>query len=144
MKARTKVLVGALATAGVAGLAVAGQYAGGALFAHIEHLPQSVVGIFTLRDYWHAYGDVKAVKKVLAGCTFASVAIPIAPIALACVAVFSKPKRELHGSARWARDFEIRKTGLLDDDSGRPGIILGKHRGRYLTRPRARVKACRS
>jgi len=133
MKARTKVLVGALATAGVAGLAVAGQYAGGALFAHIEHLPQSVVGIFTLRDYWHAYGDVKAVKKVLAGCTFASVAIPIAPIALACVAVFSKPKRELHGSARWARDFEIRKTGLLDDDSGRPGIILGKHRGRYLT-----------
>jgi type IV secretion system protein VirD4 len=133
MNGRTKILVGALASAGVAGLAVGGQYAGGALFAHMEHLPQSVVGIFTLRDYWHAYGDVKAVKKALGVCTFASVAVPIAPIALACVAVFSKPKRELHGSARWARDFEIRQTGLLSDDSGRAGIILGKYKGRYLT-----------
>src|SRR5471032_1260376 len=110
MNGRTKVLVGALATAGVAGLAVGGQYAGGTLFAHMEHLPQSVVGIFTLRDYWHAYGDVAAVKKALAACTFVSVAVPIAPIALACVAIFSKPKRELHGSARWAREFEVRKT----------------------------------
>ncbi|MGF6766177.1 type IV secretion system protein VirD4 [Paraburkholderia sp. GAS33] len=132
MNGSQKVIAGALAAAGVAGFAVAGQYAGATVFARVEHLPSSVVGIFTLHDYWEAYGSVPAIKKALAGCTLVSIVVPVAPIALACVAIFSKPKRELHGSARFARAHEIRKTGLLNANDGKPGILIGKYKGRYL------------
>lgn len=135
MANHSKILVSALATAGVAAVAVGGQYAGAALFAKMQHLPPSVVGIFTLRDYWHAYGDVPAVKKALAACTFVSVAIPVGAIAAACFAAFGTAKRELHGSARFAKAHEIRKTGLLDNEDGKPALIVGKYRGKYLTFP---------
>lgn len=132
MTARQKLLVGALATAGVTALAVGGQYLGGTLFAQWQHLPESAVGVFTLHDYWHAYGDVPAVKKALAACTFVSIAVPVAPIALACAALLRGPKRELHGSARFARAHEIRQTGLMNRSGRYAPIIVGKYRGQYL------------
>ncbi|CAE6847116.1 hypothetical protein R75461_07297 [Paraburkholderia nemoris] len=135
MNRRQKVVAGALAAAGIAGFVLAGQYAGATLFARVEHLPQSVVGIFTLHDYWQAYGHVPAVKKALAACSLVSIVVPVAPIAIACAVMFAKPKRELHGSARFARDFEIRKSGLLNADNGKPAILIGKYKGRYLTFP---------
>jgi type IV secretion system protein VirD4 len=133
MTIQSKILVSALAAAGLAAVAVGGQYAGAALFGKMQHLPSSVVGIFTLRDYWHAYGDVPAVKKALAACTFVSVAIPVGAITAACFAAFGTAKRELHGSARFAKAHEIRKTGLLDGEDGKPALIVGKYRGKYLT-----------
>ncbi len=138
MSQHAKVIAGSLAAAGiVGGLAVAGQYAGAALFAKWEHLPESVVGIFTLHDYWIAYGSVPQVKKALAACTFVSAIVPLAPIGIAALALFSGSKRELHGSARFARTNEIRRSGLLDEASGKalsgPSIIVGKYKGEYLT-----------
>lgn len=127
-----KLVVSALATAGVAGLALAGQYAGGALFARLEHLPDSAVGIFTLRDYWRAYGHVKSVAKVLAACSIASGAIPVFPVVAGCAAAFATPRRALHGTARFARDGEIRDAGLFGPASAKPGIVIGRHKGQYL------------
>jgi type IV secretion system protein VirD4 len=40
----------------------------------------------------------------------------------------------LHGAARFASFAEVRQAGLLDD-SGRPGILVGRYRGRYLLLP---------
>ncbi|KWN79243.1 hypothetical protein WM24_27375 [Burkholderia ubonensis] len=137
MNRETKIIAGSLAAAGiVSGLAVAGQYAGAAMFAKWEQLPESVVGIFTLHDYWIAYGSVPAVKKALAACTLVSAVVPLAPIGIAVMALFSKPKRELHGSARFAYPHEVRRSGLLDHARGRtkkPGILVGKFKGQYLT-----------
>jgi len=96
-------------------------------------LPRSVVGLFTLRDYWHAYSDIPAVKKALSGCIFVSVLIPVGVTVLVLVATLRRPKRELHGSARFARANEIRATGLLSGEDGKPELILGKFRGKYLT-----------
>ena len=129
MTNHSRILVSALAAVGVAAVAVGGQFAGAALFAKMQHLPPSVIGIFTLRDYWHAYGDVPAVKKALAACSFVSVAIPVGAIAAVCFAAFGTAKRELHGSARFAKAHEIRKTGLLDNEDGKPALIIGKYRG---------------
>lgn len=132
MNRRQKLLAGALAAAGVTALAAGGQYVGGAMFAQWQGLPESVVGVFTLRDYWHAYGDVAAVKRALAVCTVASVAVTVLPIAAACLAVFYRPKRELHGSARFARPYEVRKAGLLSRSGRYAPVIIGKFRGQYL------------
>jgi type IV secretion system protein VirD4 len=123
-------------------LAVAGQFAGAMLFAKLEKLPDSAVGLWTLRDYWQAFGDVKGVKRSLQMATVLSVLVPLVPIAAIVAAVLAKPKRELHGDARFARSYEIRSYGLLDEANGRarrkddyrdPTIIVGKYKNQYLT-----------
>ncbi|MFL9876639.1 type IV secretory system conjugative DNA transfer family protein [Paraburkholderia megapolitana] len=133
-------------------LVVGGQYAGALLFTQIEDLPRWVVGIWTLFDYWQAYGDVGKVRLVLVLASAVSVAIPLLPFMTVVLALaVRRPARELHGSARFARRHEIRKTGLLDEAYGRkqaghrhhPSIIVGKlpggrprspdYRPRYLT-----------
>lgn len=58
------------------------------------------------------------------------------------VALFAKTKRELHGSARFANDMEIRKTGFLPTPKeeeklkkkfpSEPPVIIGKHKGKFL------------
>ncbi|HDR9511097.1 TRAG family protein [Burkholderia cepacia] len=126
----------------VTGLAVAGQYAGATLFAKLEKLPDSAIGIWTLRDYWHAFGDMKGVKRSLQIATAVSIIVPVLPIAVVVAALVMKPKRELHGDARFAYSHEIRRYGLLDEANGRtrrkgdyrdPSIIVGRYKGKYLT-----------
>ncbi|KUZ76894.1 type IV secretory system conjugative DNA transfer family protein [Burkholderia ubonensis] len=133
---------GLLALVVVTGLAVAGQYAGATLFAKLEKLPDSAVGLWTLRDYWHAFGDMKGVKRSLQMATVVSILVPVLPIAAVVAALVMKPKRELHGDARFAYSYEIRRYGLLDEANGRtrrkddhrdPTIIVGRYKGKYLT-----------
>ncbi|MGU7843932.1 type IV secretory system conjugative DNA transfer family protein [Burkholderia sp. AW33-5] len=133
---------GLLALVVVTGFAVAGQYAGATLFAKLEKLPDSAIGIWTLRDYWHAFGDMKGVKRSLQIATAVSIIVPMLPIAAVIAALVRKPKRELHGDARFAHSYEVRRYGLLDEASGRvrrkgdyrdPTIIVGKYKNQYLT-----------
>lgn len=132
MNGHQKALVTALSGAGFIGAVAGGQYLGGALFAHWEQLPDSVVGVFTLHDYWVAYGDVPSVKKALAACSIVAAVFPFVPIAVAVAAMFSKPKRELHGSARFATPREIRNWGLLKLEGRGTPIIVGKIGDNYL------------
>jgi type IV secretory pathway TraG/TraD family ATPase VirD4 len=98
-----------------AGFAIAGQFAGSTLFAKLEKLPDSVIGVTTLYRYWHAYGDVPAVKRALAICTVLSVVVGALPLVLvAILAAMSRTDRELHGSARFANRMEIVKAGLVE------------------------------
>ncbi|WP_333968782.1 type IV secretory system conjugative DNA transfer family protein [Burkholderia orbicola] len=133
---------GLFALVALTGLAVAGQFAGATLFAKLEKLPDSVVGLWTLRDYWRFYGDVKGVKRSLQIATAASILVPLVPVAAVIAALVMKPKRELHGDARFAYGYEIRRYGLLDEANGRtrqkgdyrdPTIIVGRYKGKYLT-----------
>ncbi|MCA3864367.1 MAG: type IV secretory system conjugative DNA transfer family protein, partial [Burkholderia sp.] len=133
---------GLFALVALTGLAVAGQFAGATLFAKLEKLPDSVIGLWTLRDYWHFYGDVKGVKRSLQIATAASILVPLVPVAAVIAALVMKPKRELHGDARFAYSYEIRRYGLLDEANGRtrqkgdyrdPTIIVGRYKGKYLT-----------
>ncbi|WP_455289962.1 type IV secretory system conjugative DNA transfer family protein [Cupriavidus necator] len=127
-----KLLLATLATAGIIAAMGGGQYLAGVLFAQWQQLPESAVGISTLHNYWLAYGNVKAVKQALAICTFVSALVPITPVVIVCLALFSKPKRELHGSARFARTDEIRRSGLLDTQGKGAPILVGKVGHRYL------------
>ena len=136
------VALGLLALVALTGLVVAGQYLGAMLFAKLEKLPPSAIGIWTLRDYWQAFGNVKAVKRSLQMGTAVSVLVPVVPIAAVVAGVLAKPKRDLHGDARFAYSYEIRRYGLLDEANGRtrhkdnyrdPSIIVGRYKGKYLT-----------
>ncbi len=132
-----KVVAGAGAAVVVgAGLLALGQFVGGLAFARWQKLPPGTEGILTLRDYWLAFGDVPAVRRALVVCTALSVAVSVAPVIVAALGVLAGRRRELHGSARFAHAGEIRASGLLDEALGRPttrpGVIVGKRKGRFL------------
>lgn len=118
-------LVGALAVLSVpAWLWLAGHAFVWLAFRGHDH---PVVTLLTWPAYFHGYGTVVSVKRllVLSG-TLATMAV-FAPVTL----FFIKPKRPLHGEARFARLAEIRKAGLLNAMGD--GIIVGRLGRNFLT-----------
>lgn len=134
MSKQKKTIIGV--TAGIplfVAFVVAGQYAGAYLFASLQKIPSAAVSITTLWDYWHAYSDIRLVKLALIGGFAVSALVPILPLVIVAFVVFSGDKRELHGSARFATDQEIKKAGLSNDDTGEwPGVIVAKRAGKFL------------
>ena len=66
--------------------------------------------------------------------------VAVAPLFIILAVLFAKPKRELHGSARFANGAEIAQTGLLKppakQEKGKPlpppAILLGRYKGKFL------------
>jgi type IV secretory pathway TraG/TraD family ATPase VirD4 len=109
-------VLGFLALLVIGAVAVAGQYAGGMAFAKLQKIPEAGVNVFTLHDYWQAYGEVKAVKKSLAVCTLLSIAIPLVPVLLiVLLAIKSQGKFFQFGNAKFATRRDIKAVGLLED-----------------------------
>ena len=99
----------------VAGAVVLGQYLGGVLFVRMQKLPHEAVSLFTLHDYWQAYGDVPAVRRALKVCTLLSVVIGGLPLAVVTMAlVKTRGRIAQFGDARFASRRDIEKAGLLE------------------------------
>ena len=97
------------------GFALLGQFAAGELFGKMQKLPRDSVGVFTLYDYWRAYGDVPAVVRALKVCTLLSVVITGLPVVVITMALVSGRKRLAQfGEARFATRSDIVKAGLLE------------------------------
>ncbi|KVW77445.1 hypothetical protein WK99_27795 [Burkholderia ubonensis] len=97
------------------GFAIAGQFAGATLFAQLEKLPDSSIGVTTLYRYWMAFGHVVAVKRALAASTALAAIVTALPLLIPVIYIMRANGRlELHGSARFATAHEIRKAGLVE------------------------------
>ncbi|OBX76243.1 hypothetical protein A9308_08900 [Moraxella atlantae] len=127
--------------ASVIGL-VGGLYLANFVFVTGQKLPSEIIGFGTIFTYKAAYGHIPAVKKAIQTCLLI---VPLTAAALdifLAFALFSKPRRELHGSARFANEMELRKTGFLptpvqekklkDKFPSEPPIIIGKHKDKFL------------
>lgn len=127
--------------ASVIGL-VGGLYLANFVFVTWQKLPSEIIGFGTIFTYKAAYGHIPAVKKAIQTCLLI---VPLTAAALdifLAFALFSKPRRELHGSARFANEMELRKTGFLptpvqekklkDKFPSEPPIIIGKHKDKFL------------
>ncbi|WP_075790591.1 type IV secretory system conjugative DNA transfer family protein [Massilia putida] len=119
----------------VTGFWFLGRYLGGRAFAAMQHIPPETVNVDTLSNYWHDYSHIKKVRAALQLGYVFSIAVPVVPVVLAIAALLSGSKRELHGSARFAKTAEIQKAGLLGDGENEkwPGILVGKYKGKFLT-----------
>ncbi|WP_321899471.1 hypothetical protein [Paraburkholderia heleia] len=105
----------------VAGAAALGQYVGGVLFARMQTLPPETASVFTLHDYWQAYGDVPAVRRALKVCTLLSMVIGGLPVAVVTMAlVRNRGHIAQFGEARFASRRDIEKAGLLDRRGKQP------------------------
>jgi hypothetical protein len=99
----------------VVAAAMLGQYLGGLLFAKMQKLPQDAVGVFTLYDYWQAWGEVPAVKRALSVCTLLSVVFGCMPMVVITIALVNARGRIAQfGNARFATRRDIVKAGLLE------------------------------
>ena len=107
---------------------VIGQFVGALVFFkfnNINVLPSPI----TLLHFYSPEALLNLPYKVGLGI---SGLIPIVTTILVALAMLKPPKRELHGSARFANLAEITKAGLFKTDQKDPELLIGQFNGRYL------------
>lgn len=113
-----------------------GQLLGSYIFIEYAKVPAETIGLGVLLHYYELSGGAVLQHswpyRIGLGV---SVLLPAVMLLVVMVAIFSKPKRELHGSARFALPGEIAKHGLLEDKYKEPDILIGQHNGKYLRWP---------
>ena len=128
-----KVAAGAFAILGYAALACAAVYLAGVLFLLLNKANPKQAQFASIVHYWDLYADDAQLRKKL------QLAIGVSGIGLlvllpAGLVAAARPRRALHGDARFASPSEIDRAGLTASD-GQPGILIGRHRGRFLSLP---------
>lgn len=119
-------LVAVLAVAAVPGwLFVAGHAVNWLLFHKSAQLPP--ITLMTWPLYFKHYNHDPQTHSYLVLSGFAASLLLLSPLAL----LFLRPKRSLHGDARWAKRSEVTSAGLLGNGPG-DGIIVGKLDGQFL------------
>lgn len=112
------------------------------VFLEWQKIPTEYYGYDTILKYQDVYGHIDKVAKAIKSSLFAGVVLWLVLNVVLLTALFSKPKRELHGSARFANNSEIRRAGFLPNDKERtklqkkkpsnPSILIGKHKDKFL------------
>lgn len=95
--------------------AIAGLYGGGYYFLKESQIDTTLVSYDTLFNYYNAYQDNKAIKQLIGKSFLIALGITLLPSLFGFFVFVSVQKKvELHGSARFANDLEIKKRGLID------------------------------
>ena len=128
-----KVAAGAFAILGYAALACAAVYLAGVLFLVLNKANPKQAQFTSIVRYWGLYADDAQLRKKL------QLAIGVSGIGLlillpAGLVAAARPRRALHGDARFASPAEVDRAGLTGGD-GQPGILIGRHRGKFLSLP---------
>jgi type IV secretion system protein VirD4 len=128
-----KVAAGAFAVMGYVALACAAVYLAGVLFLVLNKANPKQAQFSSIVHYWDLYADDAQLRKKL------QLAIGVSGISLlillpAGLVAAARPRRALHGDARFASSAEVDRAGLTGDD-GQPGILIGRHRGKFLSLP---------
>jgi type IV secretion system protein VirD4 len=129
-----KVSAGVFAVVGLVGLVAAAAYLSGALFLVLNKADPRQARLTSIVDYWHFYADDAPLHKKLVGSIVASgfALLVVLPGTLFAAA---RPRRALHGDARFANAGEITRAGLLGGKTTEPRILIGRYRGQFLALP---------
>ena len=134
MKKKLLNLIAVLAVTVPAALA-GGLYLGSVVFSGWMNL-KTEPSVGMLYRYWKYYDrlppDYLTAFQVSAGL---ALLIPTVVFLIVCFGMLMKPKRELHGSARFANRAEIAKHGLLKkafNPDEAPDLLIGKYGNNYL------------
>ena len=114
---------------GYAILLAGALYLSGLLFLMLCKTNPAQAGVVSIIHYWQLYGADPVLRKKLqvaitASCGGLLIALPMALVAA------TRPRRSLHGDARFATAAEVERSGLTRGSG--PGIIVGRYRGKVL------------
>ena len=114
--------------------AAGGGFVGSMLFVRWQKL-NSQPSVFLLYEYAQHLDKMptKLLMPFKLSVTLAFL-ITILPALVILAAIFAKPKRELHGSSRFANAVEVQQAGLLKSDytKSKPDLLIGKYKNKYL------------
>lgn len=118
---------------------VAGLYGGGAAYYKLTQISMEHLSYHSLIDQWQLYHtnpDIK--KRLVAGIAVCGLVTLIPTFMSIIVLIAIQEKEEIHGSAKFATDMDLAKSGLfpdLKDENKSPTILLGKMpKGRFKDR----------
>ncbi|HMN94009.1 MAG TPA: type IV secretory system conjugative DNA transfer family protein [Hydrogenophaga sp.] len=121
---------------GFAVLVMAALYLSAVLFLVFSKTNPRLAGWNSILDYWQLYADVPVLRRrLVTAIGMAGFATLIAfPGALYSA---SRPRRALHGDARFASTAEVKRAGLLltDQNTNTPSVLIGRFRGQFLALP---------
>lgn len=120
------------AVGGYAVLACAAVYLSGALFLILNKANPAQVRLTSIVQYWQLYAEDPPLRRRLQIAIGASAGALLVLLPASLLAA-ARPRRALHGDARFATPAEVARAGLLATD--RPGILVGRYRGRFLSLP---------
>lgn len=128
-----KVAAGVFGVVGYIALACAAVYLAGVLFLVLNKANPRQAQFTSIVHYWGLYADDAQLRKKL------QLAIGVSGVGLlillpAGLVAAARPRRALHGDARFAGPGEVDRAGLTGGD-GQPGILIGRHRGKFLSLP---------
>lgn len=113
-------------------MVILGQVFGSFIFLSFTHLETYSIGVFTLLNL---YLDTNSTVTALSSYKWSLIA-SFSPVVLVLLILFFSllkgQKRELHGSASFAKYQDVQKAGLLETKGGDPSILVGQYRGKYL------------
>lgn len=116
--------------------AVAGLYLANYVFVSWQNLPKDMVGFTTIFKYKEAFGNIPAVAKAVNISLLTTLAPVVLLNVILTIALFAPPKREQHGSAKFANLMQIKQAGLIVD----PVVTaknLAKHKKEVADYPKA-------
>ena len=131
-----KVAASLFALAGFATLACAAVYLSAVIFLLLNKANPRQAQFTSIARYWNLYADdTRLRKKLVASMVVSGVGLLIVlPGALIAAA---RPRRPLHGDARFANPAEVDRAGLLGGGAkpATPSILVGRYRGKFLALP---------
>ena len=131
-----RVAAGAFVAAVAAALLCAAVYASGVVFLLLSKADPRQAGWGSITTYWTLYADDGVLRqRLLAAMALSGFGLLVVlPGALMTAA---RPRRALHGDARFASPGEIARAGLINssEKSDTPNILIGRFRGQFLALP---------
>ena len=131
-----RVAAGAFAAVVATALLCAAVYVSGVLFLLLSKADPRQAQWSSITTYWQLYSEDAVLRQRLFTAMTLSAAglLVILPGALIAAA---RPRRALHGDARFASAGEVARAGLLDSANhpDTPSILIGRFKGRYLALP---------
>lgn len=123
-------------------IASGGLYLGAMIFTRWLNL-KTAASVGLLPRYWSVDKLPEPMQTPLLVSSVVAALITLAPVLMLLIAMLIKPKRELHGSSRFANAMEIRQSGLLfpknpppakkgDRKAAMPDLLIGKYGDEYL------------
>jgi type IV secretion system protein VirD4 len=118
---------------------VLGHFVGSGVFLKLTNIPLEYIAIDGLYTNWADYAQDSDIKPFLQLGIASAVVVSLLPFMMVLLVMFmSQVKEEIHGSARFASDMELGKSGLFPlkgVERKHPSILLGKMpKGRYKGR----------
>ena len=132
--ASRKAAAALFASLGLAGLACAAVYLSAVVFLLLNKADPKQARFTSIAHYWELYADDPQLrKKLLVSMGLCGIGLVVVlPTALVTAA---RPRRALHGDARFANTTEVARAGLTSNACMSPSILVGRHRGRFLALP---------